>query len=121
MITIQVSGNLIADATVKNIQGKEVINFTIASNYKNDLTFINCSIWNKPELAEYFFKGRAISVNGALKLRSYVAADGGFKTALNVSVNTFQLFGKNKTKEQQPEPIQEQPAATENNPEPLPF
>lgn len=123
MITIQVSGNLTANAIVKTVQGKQVLNFTIASNYKDEVTFINCAIWNKPELAEYFYKGRAVTASGVLKLRTYVGKDGSMHTSLNLSVGVFQLFGKNIAKAAEASPVQEQPQTftNEEEVEPLPF
>jgi single-strand DNA-binding protein len=108
MIVMNISGNLTADAIVKNVNGNEVVNFTIASNnrykgaggeIKEEVTFINCSIWDKAEAAQYLYKGRSINAIGSLRLRKYVAGDGSNQTSLNLKVSFFQLFGKNKQNE----------------------
>jgi single-strand DNA-binding protein len=105
---MNISGNLTADAIVKNVNGTDVVNFTIASNnrykaaggeIKEEVTFINCSIWEKPEAAKYLYKGRSINAIGSLRLRKYVAGDGSNQTSLNLKVSFFQLFGKNKQNE----------------------
>lgn len=80
MIILNVSGNLTADAIERNVNGSTVIAFTIASNEryktkqgepKENVTFVRCAVWNRPELAKLLYKGRAINATGILKINRY--------------------------------------------------
>ena len=108
MIILNVSGNLTANAIVRNVNGTDVVNFTIASNrryksrageIKEEVTFINCQLWDKKEAAPFLYKGRALNVLGAFNLKKYTAGDGSEQTALNLRVSFFQLFGANAAKQ----------------------
>lgn len=109
MIILNVSGNLTADAIVKSVNGSQVVCFTIASNrrwktqsgqLKEEVTFLSCQIWDKPESAKYLYKGRAVNAVGSFSLRKYQDAQGAEQTALNLRVSFFQLFGKNPATDQ---------------------
>ena len=106
MITMNVSGNITADAIERNVNGTIVLNFSVASNHryktsagevKEETTFMNCQLWNpKGEVSKLLYKGRGINVMGYFKVREYVGTDGVLRTAYNVRVSSFQLYGKNR-------------------------
>lgn len=105
MIIINVSGNITADATVKTINGATVTSFTIASNtrYKTksgtvteEVNFIRCAIWNKPEVAALLNKGRGINATGKFKPNYWNDDKGVRQITLEMRVSFFQLFGSNK-------------------------
>lgn len=105
MIILNVSGNITADATVKTINGVTVTSFTIASNtrYKTkngtvteEVNFIRCAIWNKPELAALLNKGRGINATGKFKPNYWNDDKGVRQISLDMRVSFFQLFGSNK-------------------------
>jgi len=116
MITMNVSGNVCADAIIKNLNGTSIVTFSVASNrrYKTktgeqreETTFINCVIWEKTKVAELLFKGRAVNVTGYFNVRNYVGSDGVMRPFFNVRVSSFEVFGKAKVKDQS-SPAQEQ-------------
>lgn len=69
------SGNLTKDATLKQINDKTVINFTIAVNeYKNkeqETTFVNCKLWASEKLGTMLKKGTKVLLQGKLSIREY--------------------------------------------------
>lgn len=131
---MNVSGNICADAIVRNVNGAEVLNFSVASNRryktatgetKEETTFIYCQLWGKTEAKKLLYKGRAINVVGFFNVRNHVGSDGVLRPFYNVRVTSFQVFGKKQA--EQPT-LSNLPAAdgTETNPteeviEDLPF
>jgi single-strand DNA-binding protein len=119
MITMNVSGNICADAIIRNVNGTDMVTFSVASNRryktksgesKEEVTYINCVIWNKTQVAELLFKGRAVNVTGYFNVRNYVGSDGVLRPFYNVRVSSFEVFGKAKAKDQ---PAPEQPQQQE--------
>ncbi|HRH61618.1 MAG TPA: single-stranded DNA-binding protein [Chitinophagaceae bacterium] len=105
MIILNVSGNLTADAIERTINTNTALAFTIASNQryktsygelKEEVTYISCTIWNRPELKSLLFKGRSINATGTMKLSSYEDKKGNQQTAINMRVSFLQVFGKGK-------------------------
>jgi single-strand DNA-binding protein len=106
MITLIVTGNITADAITREYNSNTVTSFTVASNnrykqkdgtYKDETTFIRCAIWNRPEVAKLFFKGRVVNVQGTqIKPNSYADSSGNLIVNLDLRVNNFQVFGKGK-------------------------
>jgi single-strand DNA-binding protein len=111
MITINITGNITGDAITRTINNITVINFTIAHNnryktsqgeLKEEVTFIRCSIWDKPNLHKLFYKGRSIYASGFLKLNKYTDSNGEKQAALNLTITAFKVFGK--AQQQNPKP-----------------
>lgn len=122
MIILNVSGNLTADAIVRNVNGNTCVAFTIASNSryktkdgcKEDVTFVRCAIWNKPEVAKLLHKGRVINATGSFKPNIWFDGDGIKQISIDLRVSFFQVFGKNRHQEITAETYStEQPAITE--------
>jgi single-strand DNA-binding protein len=122
MLILNVSGNITADAIIRTINGNTVVAFTIASNsrYKTregcreDVTFVRCAIWNKPEVAKLLHRGRVINATGSFKPNIWHDADGVKQISIDLRVSFFQVFGKNKKEELTTETFTtEQPALTE--------
>lgn len=74
------NGRLTKDPEVKVVNGKSVVNFTLAvnRNYKNkdnevEADFLLCQAWDKPAefIGSYVKKGNLVSVLGSIHTRSY--------------------------------------------------
>jgi single-strand DNA-binding protein len=102
MLIITAHGNIGRDPEIKEANGKQVCNFSIAAKTgKDQSTWINCAIWGKPaETAMKFFrKGSAITVSGRGKLRVYNKADGTEAQALQLDVDQFTLPPRDNNQE----------------------
>lgn len=108
MIILNVSGNLTADAIERNVNGNTVIAFTIASNerfktrngeLKENVNFVRCAVWNKPELKKILHKGRAINATGVLKINRYTDNSDQPQINIDMRVSFLQVFGKGKKDE----------------------
>lgn len=120
---ITIVGRTTADIELKTTtSGKNVANFTLASNGWNDSTnFIDCVSWNKTAeiLAQYATKGKQLAITGRLETRSYEDKGGNKRKATEVVVNDVQLLG-GKTdapqKETVLEDISDEPISLESIP-----
>lgn len=108
MIIINVTGNITGDAILKEINGRTLITFTIAHNntYKKangetieEVTFVRCAIWDKPNLSNLFYKGRPIYASGIFKLNEYTDHNGDKQHSVNLRVSFFKVFGKARVNE----------------------
>jgi single-strand DNA-binding protein len=103
MIKLQVIGNLGKDALVNNVNGKSVINFSVAhtEKYKDSTgmqrertTWVECAYWtDRTAVAPYLKKGTQVFVEGAPEVRNYTTADGRSGSALTMRINQVQLLG----------------------------
>lgn len=105
MIILNVSGNLTADAIVRTVNGTSLIAFTIASNnrYKTkggkvheEVNYIRCTIWNKPELEKLLYKGRSVNATGIFRPNIWHDENGIKQISLDMRVSFVQVFGKKK-------------------------
>lgn len=105
MIILNVSGNLTADPIERIVNNSTAIAFTIASNerfktadgeLKETVTYVRCTIWNRPELKKLLFKGRAINATGPLKIKYYTDKDFNQQVSIDLRVSFLQVFGKGK-------------------------
>ena len=99
-------GRITKDAVVNQLKNeRQVINFTLAINdyYKpkngegrNIATYINCSYWINPKLAERITKGTLVEATGRIYVNAYMGNDGEPKASLNCYVNSIKLHGNSK-------------------------
>ena len=106
MNLIVLMGRLVRDPELKYTpQGTPVASFTLAvdRDFKNahgekETDFIYCLAWRKTgeTIAQYLRKGRRMTVEGRLQVRSYETNDGQKRTVSEVIVNQFHFvdFGK---------------------------
>ena len=97
MIKLQIIGNLGKDAVVNNVNGKTVINFSVAHTerykdatgvQKDRTTWVECAFWSdKTAIAPYLKRGSTVYVEGIPDVRSYTTADGRSGTTLTLRVN----------------------------------
>lgn len=106
MKQITVVGYLGNDARLQESNGKKVINFSVATTekYKDSngtavekTTWVDCSLWDKENLAEWLKKGTQVLVQGNPEAYAYIAKDSGdLKATLRCKVQTLQLLGSKK-------------------------
>lgn len=103
MIKLQVIGNLGKDCIVNNVNGKNVMNFTVAHTEKyKDSTgaqrektiWVDCAYWSdRTGIAPYLKKGTQVFVEGGPEVRTYTTQDGKTGASLSLRVLTVQLLG----------------------------
>jgi single-strand DNA-binding protein len=106
MIKTSVIGNLGKDANVKEVNGKKVINFSVAhtEKFKNangedisKTTWVECAYWNdKTAVVPYLKQGTLVYVEGMPEADAYLK-DGEAKATLRLRVGTVQLLGGSKS------------------------
>ena len=103
MIKMQVIGNLGKDCVVNTVNGKNVINFTVAhtekykdsqGNQQEKTTWVDCAYWvDRTGLAQYLTKGKQVFVEGQPEARSFQRNDGTPGASLSLRVRDVQLLG----------------------------
>src|SRR5438552_9052142 len=104
MIKMQVIGNLGKDCVVNTVNGKNVINFTVAhtekyrdsqGNNQEKTTWVDCAYWtDKTAVAPYLQKGQQVFVEGQPEVRSFTRGDGTAGASLSMRVREVQLLGR---------------------------
>src|SRR5215211_1079319 len=103
MIKMQVIGNLGKDCVVNTVNGKNVINFTVAhtekyrdsqGNNQEKTTWVDCAYWTeRTAIAPYLQKGQQVYVEGTPEVRSFTRNDGTPGASLSLRVRDIQLLG----------------------------
>jgi single-strand DNA-binding protein len=103
MIKLQVIGHLGKDCVVNNVNGKNVINFSVAHAEKfkdaqgvqRDKTiWVECAYWtDRTAVAPYLKKGTLVFTEGQPDIRSYTTKDGAQGSSLTLRVSSVQLLG----------------------------
>jgi single-strand DNA-binding protein len=104
MIKMQVIGNLGKDCVVNTVNGKNVINFTVAhtekyrdsqGNNQEKTTWVDCAYWtDRTAVAPYLQKGTQVYVEGQPEVRSFTRGDGTAGASLSLRVREVQLLGR---------------------------
>jgi single-strand DNA-binding protein len=104
MIKMQVIGNLGKDCIVNTVNGKNVINFTVAhtekyrdshGNNQEKTTWVDCAYWtDRTALAPYLQKGQQVFVEGTPEVRSFTRNYGSAGASLSLRVKEVQLLGR---------------------------
>ena len=105
MIKLQIIGNLGKDCITKEVNGKNVINFSVAhtERYKDNqgnpiekTTWVECAYWtDKTAVAQYLTKGRTVFAEGAPEADAYTNKDNVAASTLRMRVQSVQLLGGN--------------------------
>lgn len=105
MIKLQVIGNLGKDCIVKEVNGKNVINFSVAhserykdaqGNQKERTTWVECAYWtDRTAVAQYLTKGKTVYAEGSPEADGYTNKDGNVSATLRMRVQNIQLLGGN--------------------------
>jgi single-strand DNA-binding protein len=103
MIKLQVIGNLGKDCVVNNVNGKNVINFSVAhtekfrdaqGQQKDKTLWVECAYWTeRTGIAPYLKKGTQVYAEGTPDIRNYTTKDGTQGTSLSLRVMSVQLLG----------------------------
>lgn len=103
MIKMQVIGRLGKDCVVNTVNGKNVINFTVAhsekyrdsqGNNQEKTIWVDCAYWtDRTAVAPYLTKGTQVFVEGSPEVRSFTRQDGTGGASLSLRVREVQLLG----------------------------
>jgi single-strand DNA-binding protein len=103
MIKMQVIGNLGKDCVVNTVNGKNVINFTLAhtekyrdsqGNNQEKTIWVDCAYWtDRTAIAPYLTKGKQVYVEGQPDAKSFQRNDGSPGASLTLRVRDVQLLG----------------------------
>jgi single-strand DNA-binding protein len=103
MIKLQIVGNLGKDCIVKEVNGKNVINFSVAhtekfkdslGNQKERTTWVECAYWtDRTAVAPYLKKGTMVYAEGAPEAEGYTNKDNMPAATLRMRVMNVQLLG----------------------------
>lgn len=106
MIKLQIIGNLGKDCIVKEINGKHVINFSVAhserfkdsqGNQKERTTWVECAYWtDRTAIAPYLLKGTTVYAEGSPEADAYTNKEGQAASTLRMRVQNIQLLGSNR-------------------------
>lgn len=109
MIKLQVIGNLGKDCITNNVNGKSVMNFTVAHTerfkdntgaQKDKTIWVECAYWSdRTAVAQYLKKGTQVYVEGSPEIRTYQTQDGRQGASLTLRVQSVQLLGSKNTGE----------------------
>ena len=108
MIKMQVIGRLGKDCIVNQVNGKNVINFTVAhsekykdsqGNSQEKTTWVDCAYWtDRTAVAPYLQKGTQVYVEGTPEVRSFTRNDGTNGATLTMRVREVQPLGSKSDK-----------------------
>ena len=103
MIKLQVIGHLGKDCVVNNVNGKNVINFSVAHAekfkdsqgvQKDKTIWVECAYWTeRTGISPYLKKGTQVYAEGTPDLRNYTTKEGTPGTSLSLRVSSVQLLG----------------------------
>ncbi|MEP6616004.1 MAG: single-stranded DNA-binding protein [Ginsengibacter sp.] len=103
MIKLQIVGNLGKDCIVKEVNGKNVINFSVAhterfkdatGNQKERTTWVECAYWtDRTAVAQYLKKGKMVYAEGSPEADGYTNKDNQVAATLRMRVQNLQLLG----------------------------
>jgi len=103
MIKMQVIGRLGKDCTVNTVNGKNVINFSVAhsekykdnqGNMQEKTIWVECAYWtDRTAISPYLMKGTQVFVEGSPDVRTYQKNDGTTAATLSLRVREVQLLG----------------------------
>ena len=103
MIKLQVIGNLGKDCVVKEVNGKNVINFSVAhterfkdstGTQRERTTWVECAFWSdRTAIAPYLLKGQLVYAEGSPEADGYLNKDNQPSATLRMRVRDIQLLG----------------------------
>ncbi len=104
MIKLQIIGSLGKDAILKEVSGKNVINFSVAhsekwkdaqGNQKERTTWVEAAYWtDKTGVLPYLLKGTTVYIEGSPEADAYTDKEGNAKGTLRMRVQNIQLLSK---------------------------
>ena len=105
LLKMQVIGNLGRDASIKEVNGKKVINFSVAHTEKfkdkagvtnERTTWVECGMWEKEGIAPYLKQGTLVHVEGSPSVTGFLTKANEPSASLKLNVFNLQLLGSKK-------------------------
>lgn len=102
-LEIEIVGNIGNDAVLKEMNGRKVLNFSVAHSerYKKqdgtlveNTTWLNCSYWDAEKIAPYLKKGTMVMVKGKPGVSVYQNKAGQHVADLRCQVAVLRLLSK---------------------------
>ena len=103
MIKLQIVGNLGKDCIQKEVNGKNVINFSVAHTEKfkdstgtqrERTTWVECAYWtDRTAIAPYLKKGQLVFAEGSPEAEGYMNKENQAAATLRMRVRDIQLLG----------------------------
>ena len=103
MIKLQIVGNLGKDCIVNDVNGKKVINFSVAhterykdaqGNQQERTTWVECAYWtDRTAVADYLKKGKMVYAEGTPSADPYMNKENQAAATLRMRVLNIQLLG----------------------------
>lgn len=103
MIKLQIVGHLGKDCIVKEVNGKNVINFSVAHSEKfkdstgtprERTTWVECAYWtDRTAIAPYLMKGQLVYAEGSPEADGYLNKENQPSATLRMRVRDIQLLG----------------------------
>jgi len=107
MIKLQIVGNLGKDCIVKEVNGRNVINFSVVHSerykdaqgvQKERATWVECAYWtDRTAVAPYLTKGQMVYAEGTAEAEGYLNKEGQPAATLRMRVLSVQLLGGSKS------------------------
>jgi len=123
-----ITGTVTANAQTKNVNGKDVINFSIAVNdsykpknsdeVKRKVKFYDCGYWSSSKISEHLTKGKIVQLLGDTSAKAWQDKEGKLHARLAFTVFKIKLLGGGSKKD---ENITTEEPPTETNADDLPF
>ena len=128
---MELIGRITANATVNQTkEGRKVVNFSVAINdsfktkdneIKKLTTYVQCSYWVNPGIAQYLTKGTLVELYGRIGVNAWANTEGEPKAALNFHVNTIKLHGGGRVSKPENIPLSVSANETAEGDDDLPF
>lgn len=128
MIKMQIIGRLGKDCVVNTVNGKNVINFSVAhsekykdsqGNLQEKTVWVDCAYWtDRTAVAQYLTKGTQVFAEGQPEARSFQRNDGTPGSSLSMRVREVQLLGSKLENGSSATPNTNSFAASSNQPVP---
>ena len=103
MIKLQIIGNLGKDCITKEVNGKNVINFSVAhterfkdstGTQRERTTWVECAYWtDRTAIAPYLKKGQLVFAEGSPEVDGYMNKENQAAATLRMRVREIQLLG----------------------------
>ena len=128
---MEITARLTGDAKLSNFKDeRKVVNFSVAINdsfktkdneIKKLTTYVQCSYWVNPAIAQYLTKGTLVELSGRIGVNAWANTEGEPKAALNFHVNTIKLHGGGRVSKPENIPLSVSANETAEGDDDLPF
>lgn len=131
MLQCEVIGNIGNDAEIKDFSGKKYVSFNVAHSEKRkdaNGTTVEHTTWvsvlwygDGGALTQYLKRGCKVFVRGRLSVKSYQDRNGNTQVAVNVNASEVNLCGLKGEQAAGASPAAQQPSASTQQNDDLPF